>query len=87
MSANTSITHDSINYTTVVVIPGSEIINRAYKSDTKQIEYLGYAMPGTDNSAAKWTIRKYTYNLNNQVSAERMAFNAVWDDRETISYI
>jgi hypothetical protein len=86
MGANTSIIHDHINYTTVAIIPGNEIINRAYKSSTNQIEYLGYAYPGTSNSEDKWIIRKYSYNVNNQVETERMARNIAWDDRETASY-
>lgn len=73
---------NDINFQTVTVIPGSEIINRAYNA-TKQIEYLGHAIKGSANSDTNWTIRKYTYNTDKQVSSERIAHCVAWDDRAT----
>lgn len=74
-------TPNNINYWTVTVIPGSEIINRAYNA-SKQVEYLGHAIQGSSGSANVWTIRKYTYT-SNQVTSERIAVNVAWDDRAT----
>lgn len=78
--------YNNVNYTVVAMIPGTEIIRRAYKAATKQPEYVGYAPRGTADSASVWVIRKYTYNVNNQISSEDIAVNTAWDDRETASY-
>ena len=66
---------DNINSFTVTILPPSEIINRSYKSDTKQPEYVGHAIKGTSNSTALWTVRKFTFNANNQIATERIAHN------------
>lgn len=78
--------YDNLNSQYVSILPPSHIVNYAYKSDTKQIEYVGHAVRGAATSAAVWTIRKYTYNLSNQISTERVAHNVAWDDRETSTY-
>ncbi len=78
--------YDNLNFQTVTVIPGSEIINRAYNA-YKQIEYLGHAVRNTADSDSKWTVRKYTYNVDKQVYKERIAHNVSWDDRATATYV
>lgn len=75
---------DDINFQTVTVIPGSEIINRAYTTDG-QLEYLGHAVKGSANSDMCWTIRKYSYT-SNQVTSERIARNVSWNDMATVTY-
>lgn len=52
--------------------------------------YVGYAVPGSATSAAVWQIRKFTY-VGTNPTAIRFAggsrlFNAVWDDRASLSY-
>jgi len=56
-----------------------------------QPEYVGYAMPGTVNSDAFWSIKRLTYDANHQVTTIEWAngtndFGSVWNDRATESY-
>lgn len=74
---------NNVNYITVCLIPPNTIFNRAYKTTTKQLEYEGHAVKGTQDSEAKWTIRKFVYNSDNQIQTERIAHNVSWDDRAT----
>lgn len=78
--------NNNVNYMTVSQLPTNVILNRAYKVTTKQLEYEGHAVKGSANSDTCWTVRKYTYNGDNQISTERMAYNIAWDDRETSTY-
>ena len=53
--------------------------------------YVGWATPGVATSDAKWKIRKFTYDGNNQLTNIQFAngdvgFNAKWDDRASIAY-
>lgn len=53
--------------------------------------YIGWATPGVPTSAAKWKIRKLTYDANGNVTQIQWAkgdvgFNSIWDDRATLSY-
>ena len=53
--------------------------------------YLGYAEPGTATTAAKWQIRKLTYDSAGAVTDIQFAsgtndFIHVWDNRATYSY-
>lgn len=77
--------YNNMNFIVVSEIPGTHIINRAYNA-TKQIEYLGHAPMGTADSASGWIIRKYVYNVDRQNVTERVAVNAVWDERELLTY-
>lgn len=54
-------------------------------------QYLGMAAKGTTTAQALWQIRKFTIDANNNVSAIRYAnaseaFNAIWDNRASLSY-
>jgi YD repeat-containing protein len=53
--------------------------------------YVGWSTPGVPTSAAKWKIRKFTYDGNGQVTNIQWAngdvgFNAIWDSRATITF-
>lgn len=52
--------------------------------------YIGKAIPGSATSAAKWQIRKITYDGDNptavQFAGGGNTFGNVWDDRATYSY-
>ncbi len=53
--------------------------------------YVGWAVPGVATSAAKWKIRKFTYDANNQITNIQWAngdvgFNAIWDNRASLTY-
>ena len=58
-----------------------------------QIEYQGWAAPGTATSAGGWRIRKLTYDSSNRMSKIEWAggrddFNAsaTWDGRASLVY-
>lgn len=61
-----------------------------YSSGTLPI-YIGRAVAGTTTSAAKWSIRKVTYDANSNVTVIKFAagsttYTAVWDSRTTYTY-
>lgn len=53
--------------------------------------YVGWSTPGVPTSAAKWKIRKFTYDVNSQITNIQFAdgdvgFNASWDLRTGYVY-
>lgn len=53
--------------------------------------YIGIASPGTLTSSSFWQIRKLTFNGSNDVTAIEYAngspaFDAIWDNRGSLSY-
>lgn len=55
------------------------------------VVYVGWSTPGVATSDAKWKIRKFTYDGNNNVTQIRYAgkdvgFNQIWDNRTTLTY-
>lgn len=63
-----------------------------YQGNTNgQAIYIGWATPGVPTSAAKWKVRKFTYDVNNQVTNIQymngsVGFNQIWDDRATANF-
>ena len=62
-----------------------------YAGGTSPI-YIGWATPGVPTSAAKWKIRKLTYDGNGNVTQIQYAngdvgFTQIWDNRATSSLI
>ena len=63
----------------------------AYKSGGNgdgQAEYIGFALPGTAETTAKWLIKKLTYDSSNRVTDIDLAdneveFTKIWDSRAT----
>ena len=56
-----------------------------------QVEYHCRAQANTATSAASWSIRRFTYDSSNRMSAIELAggtdnFNQICDDRATLSY-
>lgn len=57
-----------------------------------EILYLGEAEPGTATSAARWRIKKFTYQAGTDLVTQidwasgNDFFNKVWDDRATYAY-
>jgi hypothetical protein len=54
------------------------------------VQYAGYAEPGTTNSDALWRISKFFYN-GSDMTGQRFAdadpdFDNVWDNRESLDY-
>ena len=55
------------------------------------LEYEGWAVPGSATSDGVWCIRKHTYDASNRVTLSQYAdgntaFDNVWDDRATLTY-
>jgi len=55
------------------------------------LTYHGVAKPGTATSAARWQIKKYTYDGNGNVTSIKFAdgtndYVAVWDNRAGYTY-
>ena len=53
--------------------------------------YYGEAPPGTATAAARWAIRKFTYDANGNMTAQQWAggsrsFTNIWDNRGGLSY-
>ena len=53
--------------------------------------YIGWATTGVATSYAGWRIRKFTYDASNQLlqiqfAAGDVGFNAIWDDRASLTY-
>ena len=76
---------DNINRTSVTIIPPSHIVNYSYDANM-MLEYMGHATKGTADSDDAWTVRKYTYDVNSQLSTERVAHNVEWDLRASATY-
>jgi hypothetical protein len=54
------------------------------------VQYAGYAEPGTSNSGSLWRIMKFFYD-GSDMTGQRFAdadpdFDNVWDDRESLNY-
>lgn len=68
---------------------GENISRLAYDSDS-QIQYQGFAEPGSATSGSVWQIREFTYSSGDLVSIlwadANQAFDNVWDDRAILSY-
>lgn len=68
---------------------GGMVVRLAYNVNN-DVEYAGYAPPGSANGSAVWRITKYYYDGSN-LSGQRYAdgnlnYDNVWDNREALSY-
>ena len=43
--------------------------------------YAGYAPPGTADGDSRWTIKKFTYDVNNQCTKIEIVFKKDWTTR------
>lgn len=46
--------------------------------------YAAFSSPGTLDGDNRWTLKKYTYDVNNQCTKIEIAFKANWTNRATI---
>ena len=68
---------------------------RAAYTSENNVEYEGWAAPGTATSAAFWIVCKHTYSSGNLTATEwaqttpvaPATFNQVWDDRASLTYV
>lgn len=62
---------------------------RAYNS-SGQVEYIGEATPGSEDSVAVWRIHKRVYSSNRLTKISWADYDAefdkIWDDRATYNY-
>ena len=70
--------------------PGDFLTQKIAYTAAGLAEYLGFAVPGSSAAAAVWLIKKLTYSGTNvtdiQFANGSLAFDQVWDDRESLSY-
>ena len=68
----------------------NEFQERYAEDSNGRVEYYGQSEPGTLESEAKWTIKKYEYSgINENSKKYPNGSNAnifVWDDREIYEY-
>jgi hypothetical protein len=68
---------------------GDFITTIAYDSDNK-IEFIGTAEPGSSKGDAVWKISKMTYDGDNLIDIQfadgDLAYDNIWDNRESLSY-
>lgn len=66
-----------------------QIINVEYDGDDNPI-FIGYAKPGTANSADQWLIQQLTWSGGNMVTLRfaggSLDFGFVWNDRASYTY-
>lgn len=46
--------------------------------------YAGYSVPGAADNASAWTIKKFTYDENNQCTKIEVVFKSRWDLRTSL---
>jgi hypothetical protein len=81
---------DNIIETQPVVTDGKYIIALAYDGSGNLI-YLGRAISGSSKASAVWQIRKFTYDVGNNLTDSALAdgndkYDNVWDNRASLSY-
>ncbi len=70
-------------------LPG--VYTEAYAYDaSSNLEYLGWAAPGSSKAAAVWAIVKYTYTgatiTDKQWAGGAATFDQIWDNRTGLTY-
>lgn len=70
---------------------------RAAYDANSNVEYEGWAAPGSATSSAVWIVAKHTYDSNNRLTATQWAatsgspaadFDQIWDNyNTTLSYV
>ena len=66
----------------------AETIRAAVDSGDPDIEYFGYAVPGTATSAAAWRIFRIddSAGIVKQFADSNANYDNIWDNRESLSY-
>ena len=71
--------------------PGAQLINQISYNASQDIEYVGYAAPGSATSETVWKIIKIIYDGNDNIVQVLFAegtrkFDKEWDERASYSY-
>jgi len=75
----------------IITIPSGGLVVRLAYDANDNVEYVGYAPPGSANGDASWRIIKLTYNSNYDISSAKYAqgvstFTNVWSSRSSYGY-
>lgn len=74
----------------ISTIPSGGMVVRLAYNVNNDVEYVGYAPPGTLNNSSAWRITKYYYDgtlLSGQRYADgNLLYDNVWDNREILAY-
>ena len=71
--------------------PGAQLITQISYNATQDIEYVGYAAPGSATNEKVWKIINITYNVNDNIESVIFAegtrkFDKEWDNRADYTY-
>ena len=71
--------------------PGAQLITRISYNATQDIEYVGYAAPGSATDEGLWKIINLTYDVNDNIEQIIFAegtrkFDKKWDNRADYNY-
>lgn len=56
-----------------------------YDSTDGSPTYMGFAPPGTDESATRWTIHAFAYDGNRQATSRKIYTKVAWSDRAALA--
>ncbi len=74
----------------VILTPETTFTQALDNNTNGQPDFIGFAAPGSDKSAAAWQIRKITYSgvfpTDIQFADGDALFNNVWNNRAGLSY-
>jgi len=71
--------------------PGAQLITKISYDANQNIEYIGYAAPGSATSEGVWKIINLTYDMNDNIESVIFAegdrkFTKTWDNRADYTY-
>lgn len=71
--------------------PGAQLITQISYDADQNIEYVGYAAPGSNTDESVWKIINLTYDINDNVESLIFAegtrkFDKAWDNRADYTY-
>lgn len=66
-------------------IPFAVTVTRRYDGTNATVQYAGYAISGSSESAAVWTITRITINSDGSVTTAS-ATNVAWSNRASVIY-
>ena len=71
--------------------PGAQLITRISYNANQDIEYVGYAAPGSATDEDVWKIKNLVYDVNDNVEQVIFAegtrkFDKIWNNRADYNY-
>lgn len=79
------------NHADVSLSAHTILTQRAAYDASSNVEYLGYALPGSATSSPVWLIKKMSYDVSNRFTGSTFAdgnseFDNIWDNRASLTY-